>query len=144
MEYSKSLKFSVVKIDEFEKPGNWEQICNLCGSIGATILPEIEYTNNKEIKTTCLSVLCASTECRNLSYHYFELDSQMSAGADISEFTTLPKGIKITCQECGNQNITVKLQLEESGFKYVHDIVQVTLACPCGNTATHQFLGKYF
>ena len=143
MENSKSLKFSLVKIDEFDQPANLEQMCNLCGSIGATLLPEIEYSN-KEIKSACLSVLCTSTECRNLSYHYFELDSKMTGSADIGEFTTLPKGVKITCRDCGNQNVTVKLKLDQSGFKYIYDLVQVTLACPCGNTATHQFLGKYF
>ena len=140
----KNLKFTPTPIDEFDKPGQLEQLCNLCGNIGATLLPEMELINNKELKSICLSVLCSSKECRNLSYHYFELDSEMCGNADISQFTTLPKGIKLTCNECGNQSVTVKVKLDQSGFKYVYDVVQVTFSCPCGHTASHQFLGKYF
>ncbi|CCO07527.1 hypothetical protein [Desulforamulus hydrothermalis] len=139
-----NLKFAAEKVNDFDRPGEFEQFCNLCGCTEAEVLPEVEYLNKKEIKSICLSVYCSSKECRNLSYHYFEPDDKLRADALAGDFTPLPKGLKFTCNRCGNQNIQVKVKLEQSGFKFVHDIVAVSLSCSCGNQATHRFLGKYF
>lgn len=141
---TRNLKFTSKKIEEFSQPGDFEQLCTLCGCTGAEIQPDVEYLNNKEINSICLSIYCSSKECRNLSYHYFELDYKLAAKAHVEDFTTLPKGIKFTCNQCGSQDIQVKVKMEQSGFKYVNDIVNVTLSCTCGNSAQHQFLGKYF
>lgn len=144
MSEMKSLKFSNIKLDEFSLAGEFEQLCNLCGFSGAEILPEVEFLNKREIKSLCLSIFCTSNECRNLAYHYFELDENRKSSATVEEFTALPKGIKLTCNQCGNQKIAVDISLGQSGFKFIEDLVDVTISCSCGNRAKHQFLGKYF
>ncbi|AEG58888.1 hypothetical protein [Desulforamulus ruminis] len=140
----KNLRFTAEKLDDFSLPGDFEQFCSLCGSNGAEILPEVEFLNNKELKSLCLTIFCSSKECRNLSYHYFEMDEEMKGSAKADSFMPLPKGIKLSCNQCGGQDIEVKVWLEQSGFKYVNDLVNVTLSCACGNCAKHEFLGKYF
>jgi hypothetical protein len=141
----KNLKFVAEKINDFKLSGDFDQLCNLCGSSnGIEILPELEFLNNKEIKSFCLSLFCSSKECRNLSYYYFEPGANMGVPVSIADFTLLPKGVKLTCNKCGNQNIQVKVELSQSGFKYVTDLVTITLECACGNCAEHKFLGKYF
>ncbi|ABO51454.1 hypothetical protein Dred_2951 [Desulforamulus reducens MI-1] len=143
MSQIKKLKFTAEKFEDFSVPGDFDQLCNLCGSTGAEILPEVEFLNNKEVKSFCLSLFCSSKECRNLSYYYMELDA-MCGTAEAEMFAPLPKGIKLSCNKCGSQNIKIDVKLEQSGFKYVYDLVDLTLSCSCGNCARHQFQGKYF
>lgn len=140
----KTLKFTAEKFSDFSIAGDFEQLCNLCGCTGAEMAPEVEFINKKELKSFCLSIFCSSKECRNLAYHYFEMDTTLQATIGIEEFTSLPKGLKFTCNKCGSQEIQVTVALGQSGFKYIYDLVEVTLSCSCGNHAKNQFLGKYF
>ncbi|WP_459908747.1 hypothetical protein [Desulfotomaculum defluvii] len=140
----KQLKFTAVKISNFSITGDFDQLCNQCGNIGASILPEVEFLNNKVVKNFGLSIFCSSPECRNLSYHFLKLAENMSGSDNYDNFTHLPKGIRISCNKCGSQDIRVNIKLDQSGFKFVYDLVAVNLSCSCGNCAKHQFLGKYF
>lgn len=144
MNNTRNLKFTSEKIEDFTLSGDFGQLCNLCGCTGAEIQPDVEYVNNKDVKSLCLSIYCSSKECRNLSYYDFLLENKLTASASVEDFIPLPKGLKIICNQCGSQDIQVKVKMEQSGFKYVNDIVNVTLSCTCGNCAQHQFLGKYF
>lgn len=143
MSQVKQLKFSAQKINDFSMPGDFDQLCNQCGNIEAAILPEVEFQSNKVVKNFSLSLFCSSTECRNLSYNYFKI-TDMCGAEDLEMFTHLPRGIKISCNKCGSHDTRINIKLDQSGFKYIYDLVRITLYCPCGNKAQHQFLGKYF
>lgn len=144
MSNMKNLKFTTEKIEDFTLAGDFDQLCNLCGCTGVEIQPDVEYVNNKDVKSLCLSIYCSSKECRNLSYYDFPLENKLTASTSVEDFIPLPKGLKLICNQCGNQDIQVKVKMEQSGFKYVYDLVNLSLSCTCGNCAQHQFLGKYF
>lgn len=139
----KSIKFSPQKIDDFTLAVGFDQLCYLCGSNQVEMVPEVEYLDKRRISSFCLSLYCGSPGCRNISYNYMELDQNMEASANLEDFTPLPKGLKLTCLQCGGQNVGVRVKLNQSGFKHGYDIVSITLHCQCGNQAQHNFVGSY-
>ncbi|MDO7789157.1 hypothetical protein [Desulforamulus aquiferis] len=140
----KNIKFLPVKLEDFSLSSAIKQLCNLCGSNSVEVVPEVVFLNKKDVESFCISIYCSSTECQNIAYCDTTLDQELKATISSLEFTPLPKGFALTCDKCNNKEIFFNVSLGQSGFKYVYDLVNISITCTCGNRTEYSFLGKYY